>query len=78
MPGHVFALKTDFDPILLENRNFSGLGVNTKVVDNGLFYLNTQFQLNPMLQNQENGQKPSKRHKIAYPMVGSMRTLVPD
>jgi hypothetical protein len=60
MPGHVFALKTDFDPILLENRNFSEHVTNRKVVDNGLFYLNIQFQLNPMLQNQENGQKPSK------------------
>ncbi len=33
---------------------------NRKVVDNGLYYLNMQFQPNPMLQNQENDQKPSK------------------
>ena len=40
--------------------DFSDLGVNRKVVDNGLYYLNMQFQPNPMLQTQENGQKPSK------------------
>ena len=60
MPGHVFAQKTDFDAILLENRIFSKHVTNRKAVDNGLYYLNMQFQLNPMLQTQENGQKPSK------------------
>ena len=40
--------------------DFSGLGVNRKVVDNGLYYLNMQFQPNRMLQTQENGKKPSK------------------
>ena len=43
--------------------DFSGLGVNRKVVDNGLIYLNIQFQPIPMLQNQENGQKPQKNPK---------------
>ena len=44
---------------------FSGLGVNRKVVDNGLIYLNIQFQPIPMLQNQENGQKTQKKSKKA-------------
>ena len=35
--------KTDFDGLLLENRNFSDQMTNTKVVDNGLYYLNTHF-----------------------------------
>ena len=37
-----------------------GHGVNTKSVDNGLIYLNLDFQANPMTQIWENGQKPSK------------------
>ncbi len=60
MPGHVLSPKTDFDGLLLENRNFSEQMTNTKVVDNGLYYLNMQFQLIPMLQTQENGRKLSK------------------
>jgi hypothetical protein len=35
--------KSDFDPILLENRSFPGLGVDRKVVDNGLYYLKYAF-----------------------------------
>ncbi len=60
MPGHVLGPKTDFDTLLLENRIFSEQMTNTKVVDNGLYYLNMQFQLIPMLQTRENGRKPSK------------------
>ena len=60
MPGHVLGPKTDFDGLLLENRIFSEQMTNTKVVDNGLYYLNMQFQLIPMLQTRENGRKPSK------------------
>ena len=60
MPGHVFGQKMDFDAIFLENRNFSEHTTNRKVVDNSLYYLNMQFQLNPTLQNQENGQNPLK------------------
>ncbi len=52
--------KSDFEPILLENRNFLGLGVNRKVVDNGLFYLNIHFQPNLQSRLEVNGQKPSK------------------
>ena len=60
MPGHVLGPNTDFDGLLLENRIFSEQMTNTKVVDNGLYYLNMQFQLIPMLQTRDNGQKPSK------------------
>ena len=42
---------------------FSDLGVNRKVVSNGLFYINMKFQLISMFQNQENGQKLSKSLK---------------
>ena len=45
--------------------NISDLGVNKKVVDTGLIYLNMQFQLISMFQNQENGQKLSKSLKKA-------------
>ena len=42
---------------------FSDLGVNRKVIDNGLFYLNMLFQLNRDKITQENGLKPSKMDK---------------
>ena len=40
--------------------DFPGHVTNWKVVDNGLIYLNTDFQPNPSFQARENGQKPSK------------------
>ena len=46
MPGHVLSQKTDFDGLLLKNRNFSEQMTNTKVVDNGLYYLNMKFEQN--------------------------------
>ena len=63
--------KSDFDAILLENRSFSGLGVNRKVVDNGLHYLNTDFQPNRDKNARENGQKPSKKDKtgLKWPKI---------
>ena len=67
MPGHVLGPKTDFDGLLLENRIFSEQMTNTKVVDNGLYYLNMQFQLIPMLQTRENGRKPSKQETFTGP-----------
>ena len=60
MPGHVLGPNTDFDGLLLENRIFSEQMTNTKVVAKGLYYLSVQFQLIPMLQTRDNGQKPSK------------------
>ena len=52
--------KTDFDGLLLENRNFSDQMTNTKVVDNGLYYLNMHCQPNRDKITRENGHKPSK------------------
>ena len=43
--------------------SFSDLGVNRKVVDNGLQYLNMHFQLNRDKNTRENGEKPSKMAK---------------
>ena len=40
--------------------SFLGHVNNKKVVDNGLIYLNIDFQPNPSFQTRENGQKPSK------------------
>ena len=53
--------KTDFDGLLLENRNFSDQMTNTKVVDNGLYYLSEP-------QSRENDQKPSKMAKNGLKM----------
>ena len=58
MPGQVFAQNTDFDGLLLENRNFSEHVTNRKVVDNGLYYLNMHFQPNPWHQFGEKYEKP--------------------
>ena len=52
--------KSDFEPILLKNRSFPGLGVNRKVVDNGLFYSNIDLQTIPWTQFWEKSKKPSK------------------
>ncbi len=45
--------------------------VNRKVVDNGLHYLNTDFQPNRDKNTQENGQKPSKMAKngLKWPKI---------
>ena len=40
--------------------SFPGHVTNYKVVDNGLIYLNMDFQPNLSFQTGENGQKPSK------------------
>jgi hypothetical protein len=55
---------------LLENRIFSEHVTNTKFVDNGLYYLNMQFRLNPMLQTRE--KNPQKWHEIAYKTRGRL------
>ena len=53
----VFDRKTVFLPNLT---NFPDLGVNRKVVDNGLFYLNMHFQRNCLSRLDVNDPKPSK------------------
>ena len=63
MHRHVFAQNTDFDGLLLKNRNLSEHVTNRKVVDNGLYYLNMHFQPHRGKSTRENGQKPSKMAK---------------
>ena len=60
MPGHILGPKTDFDGLLLENRNFSEQMTNRKVVDNGLYYLNMHFWPNRQGGFREKSKKPSK------------------
>ena len=42
---------------------FLDLGVNRKVVDNDVYYINMDFQPNRDKNTRENGQKPSKMAK---------------
>ena len=54
----------DFGPILKYMKmHFSGLGVDKKVIDNGLIYFSVKFHQNPSFQTLKNGQKLSKMAK---------------
>ena len=52
--------KSDFDAILLENRNFPGHVTNRKVVDNGQYCINTRNKQNRSSGFWEKSEKPSK------------------
>ena len=47
---------------------FLDLGVNRKVVDNDVYYINMDFQPNRDKNTRENGQKPSKMAKNGLKM----------
>ena len=53
------------------NMTLSGLGVNSKVVNNGLFYLPLYFQPRRGISTRENDQKPSKmgKNSLKWPRI---------
>ena len=68
--------KSDFDAILLENRSFSGLGVNRKVVDNGLFYLDSTNHYPQMFHPGDFPENSYSRSKLRLKMTKGISKIV--